>query len=54
MTSWFVSTLTTWTQILLIFLQPFHHEAIKKEQIYMEFLHDVFRRMETEKVLSQR
>lgn len=45
------ASLTRWLQILLIFLQPFHDEAIKKEQIYIEFLRDVFKQMETEGVL---
>lgn len=47
------ASLTTWSQTFLIFLQPFHLETIKKEQIYMEFLHDVFKQMETEGVLKK-
>jgi len=43
--------LTTWVQTFLIFLQPFHQEKIKKEQIYIEFLHDIFRQMEAEGIL---
>ena len=48
------ATLTTWVEAFLIFLQPFHNETIKQEQIYIEFLHDIFRQIETEKVLTKR
>lgn len=47
------ASLTRWSQLFMIVLQPFHTEAIKKEQIYIETLHDVFRQMETERILSQ-
>jgi hypothetical protein len=46
------ASLTRWMQTFLIFLQPFHNEAIKEERIYIEFLHDVFREMESEGVLT--
>ena len=45
------ASLTTWVQTFLIFIQPFHQEKIKKEQIYIEFLHDIFKQIETEKIL---
>ena len=47
------ASLTTWVQTLLIFLQPFHSEQKKKEQIYTEFLHDIFGQIESEKILSK-
>jgi hypothetical protein len=46
------ASLTRWLQTFLIFLQPFHNEAIKMERIYIEFLRDVFRQMESEGVLT--
>lgn len=45
------ASLTTWIQTFLILLQPFHDEAKKKEQIYIEFLHDIFKQMEAEGVI---
>ncbi|MFC1729031.1 hypothetical protein ACFL6I_01730 [candidate division KSB1 bacterium] len=44
-------SLTRWVQTFLVFLQPFHFERRKKEEIYIEFFHDIFRQIETEKVL---
>ena len=46
------TTLTKWVQTFLIFIYPFHPEKRKKEEIYVEFLHDIFRQIETEKVLK--
>lgn len=45
------ATLTKWVQAGLIFIYPFHTEKRKAEEIYILFLHDVFRQIETEKVL---
>lgn len=45
------ASLTKWVQAALLFLYPFHPEKRKKEEIYVEFLHDLFRQIETEKVL---
>ncbi|MFC1853955.1 hypothetical protein ACFL27_27540 [candidate division CSSED10-310 bacterium] len=42
----------TWVQLFLVFIQPFHNETMKKEQVYSEFLHDIFRQIETERILS--
>ena len=46
------ASLTKWVQTFLIFIYPFHPEKRKKEEIYVEFLHDIFRQIETEKVLK--
>jgi len=45
--------LTKWVQTILIFFYPFHPEKRKKEEIYVNFLHDIFKQIETEKVLSK-
>ena len=45
------ASLTTWVQAGLIFIYPFHTEKRKAEEIYIQFLHDVFRQIESEKVL---
>ena len=47
------ASLTKWVQTLLIFIYPFHPEKRKKEEIYVEFLHDIFKQIETEKVLRK-
>jgi hypothetical protein len=47
-----VATLTNWSQVLLIFVYPFHPESRKIEEIYMEFLKDTFRQIESEGVLK--
>ena len=46
------ATLTNWSQVLLIFVYPFHPESRKIEEIYMEFLKDTFRQIESEGVLK--
>ncbi|MBN1779612.1 hypothetical protein JW948_00665 [bacterium] len=46
------TALTKWVQTLMIFVYPFHPEKRKKEEIYVEFLHDIFKQIETEKVLN--
>jgi len=47
------SSIVKWVQSLLIFLYPFHPEKRKREEIYVEFLHDIFKQIETEKVLRK-
>ncbi|MDP8228896.1 MAG: hypothetical protein P9M15_05535 [Candidatus Electryoneaceae bacterium] len=47
------ASLTKWVQTALIFIYPFHTERRKKEEIYIESLHDIFRQIETEKVLTR-
>jgi hypothetical protein len=44
------AALTKWVQTLLIFAYPFHPEKRKKEELYVEFLHDIFQQIETERV----
>jgi hypothetical protein len=45
------ASLTMWVQGLLIFIYPFHTERRKQEEIYIAFMHDIFKQIETEKVL---
>ncbi len=40
-----------WVETLLIFVYPFHPEARKREEIYVGFMHDLFRQIESEQVL---
>ena len=47
------SSLTKWVQTLLVFIYPFHPEKRKKDEVYVEFLHDIFRQIEAEKVLRK-
>ncbi len=47
------SHLIKWVQTLMIFVYPFHPEKRKKEELYLEFLHDIFKQIETEKVLNK-
>jgi hypothetical protein len=44
--------LSNWVETLLIFAYPFHPETRKREEIYVEAMHDIFREMETEKILK--
>jgi len=44
--------LTKWVQTFMIFAYPFHPEERKREEVYMEFLHDAFRQMESEGILK--
>jgi hypothetical protein len=48
------ASLTKWVQGFLIFAYPFHAEQRKKEELYVRFMHDVFRQIETEKALTRR
>jgi len=47
------ATLSNWVQTFLIFAYPFHPLEGKREEIYKESLHDIFRQIETEKVLRK-
>jgi len=47
------ASLTKWVQTMLIFIYPFHPEKRKKEEIYVDFLHDIFKQIESEKVLKK-
>lgn len=44
--------LTTWVELGLVVVYPFHPAERKREEIYMDFLHDVFRQIESEGVLK--
>ena len=44
---------TKWVEALLLPVYPFHTEIRKTEGIYVDFLHDVFRQIEAEKVLRK-
>jgi len=48
------SSLTKWVQTFLIFIYPFHTEKRKEEEIYINSMHDIFKQIETEKVLIAR
>lgn len=43
---------TNWVQLFLIFAYPFHPEERKTEEVYLEFLHDIFREIEADGVLA--
>ena len=45
--------LTNWSQIFLVVVYPFHPELRKIEEIYMDFLRDVFKQIESEGVLKK-
>jgi len=45
------SRLTRWVQAVCIVLQPFYNEKRIREELYLESLHDIFRQIETEKIL---
>ena len=47
------ASLTKWVQTFLIFIYPFHPEKRKKEELYVEFLHNIFKQIETEQVLKK-
>uniref|UniRef100_A0A831XGT5 Lipoprotein n=1 Tax=Geobacter metallireducens TaxID=28232 RepID=A0A831XGT5_GEOME len=47
------ATLKNWTQAVLIFAYPFHPLEGKREEIYAESLHDIFRQIEAERVLKK-
>jgi len=45
------ASMTKWVQTMLIFVYPFHTEKRKEEEIYINLMHDIFKQIETEKVL---
>jgi hypothetical protein len=47
------ATLNNWVEVFLIFAYPFHPLEGKRETIYSEALHDIFRQIEAEKVLKE-
>lgn len=46
------ASLYQWSQALLLFAYPFYPYQGKREEIYSEALHDIFRQIETERVLQ--
>jgi hypothetical protein len=44
--------LKKWVHALLFFVYPFYNEKMKEEEIYIEFLNDVFKQIESEKILK--
>lgn len=44
--------LANWVEAFLIFAYPFYPLQGKREEIYSDFLHDVFRQIEADRVLS--
>ncbi|MCK5856559.1 MAG: hypothetical protein KAG64_03655 [Bacteroidales bacterium] len=44
--------LNKWVQTLLIVLYPFHNQKSEKEELYVEIMHDLFKQIETEKILK--
>ncbi len=46
------NTKTLWVQTFLLFVQPFRNDTLVTERIYIGLLHDVFREMEADAVLS--
>jgi len=47
------ATLDNWVELFLLFAYPFHPLEGKREEIYAQSLHDIFRQIETEKVLAK-
>ena len=43
---------TKWLETLLIFLYPFYPESRVREELYVNCLHDIFRQIESEKILN--
>ncbi len=46
------ATLYEWWQVLLMAAYPFYPTEGKREEIYKESLHDIFRQIETERILK--
>lgn len=45
---------TQWIETFLIFVYPFHPETRKTEEVYAAFFHDIFREIETDRILTVR
>ena len=43
---------TNWVETFLILAYPFHPEGRKTEEVYVAFLHDVFREIEADRILA--
>jgi len=46
------ATVTKWVETFFIFLYPFYPEKREKEELYVDCLHDIFRQIESEKILQ--
>lgn len=46
------ATLTSWVEIFLMFAYPWHPYEGKREEVYSESLHDLFRQFETQRVFG--
>jgi hypothetical protein len=46
------ASVTNWVQAFLIFAYPFAPESRKTEEVYLSFLHDVFREIEAARILA--
>lgn len=46
------ASLNQWTQALLLFAYPFYPYEGKREEVYSEALHDIFKQIETERSLK--
>jgi hypothetical protein len=47
------ASLTKWIQTMLIVIYPFFPEQRKKEELYVQFMHDIFKQIETDKILKK-
>ncbi len=45
--------LNKWVQTLLVVFYPFHNQKSEKEELYVDIMHDLFKQIETEKVLKK-
>lgn len=48
------ASVTMWVETFLLFAYPFHPEGRKTEEVYVEFLHDIFREIEADRILAAR
>jgi len=46
------AAINKWVELFMIFLYPFYPEDRVREELYVEFMHDVFKQMESEKLLK--
>jgi len=45
------ASLSKWVETFLIFVYPFHPETRKREEIYINFMHNIFMQIETEGII---
>ncbi len=46
------ASITKWVETFLIFLYPFYPEDRVIEELYVEFMHDIFKQIESEKIFN--